>query len=91
VSLAGPAAGAAALDTADREIARSGTLVARAEGGLVHHRNAYPDDPHLLLWSGLVAAGAGDRDTAHVEFSAARAHGLGDDRPVRYAAAFDHS
>ena len=94
VSLAGPTAGSgadAAADAADREIASSGDLVARGEGGVIHHRNAFPDDPHLLLWSGLVAAGSGDTETARAEFAAAHHHGLGDDRPARYAADLDRS
>ncbi len=94
MSLAGPTAGPdadAAVAAADREIAASGDLVARAEGGVIHHRNAFPDDPHLLLWSGLVATGSGDHDIARAEFAAAQARGLGDDRPARYATDLDRS
>ncbi|MFN8027958.1 MAG: glycosyltransferase [Acidimicrobiia bacterium] len=87
VSLAGPGAGSTpdTLEQVDQAIASSGDLVARGEGGVVHHRNAHPDDPHLLLWSGLVAAHAGDHDTARHEFVASAACGLGDDRAARYA------
>jgi hypothetical protein len=60
--------------------------VARSEGGVIHHRNAQPDDPHLRLWSGLIAAGAGEREIAASEYRASEALGLGDDRPARYGA-----
>jgi glycosyltransferase involved in cell wall biosynthesis len=82
VSLAG--GGGIALGAADDEIAASSPGLGHGEGGVVHHRNTYPDDPHLRLWSGLIAAGAGDRALAVSEFRAARALGLGDDRPVVY-------
>jgi glycosyltransferase involved in cell wall biosynthesis len=86
-SVAGPVAGAEALAAADRQIAASSTLLARGEGGVIHHRNAYPDDPHLRLWSGLIAAGSGDDEMARSEYRATEALGLADDRPARYAAA----
>ena len=50
----------------------------------MHHRNVWPEDPHLRLWCGLVTAAEGDDVTAIAEFRAAAALGLGDDRPVRY-------
>lgn len=81
-----PAAGAAAWAVADAEIAAASPLLARGEGGIVHHRNAAPDDPHLRLWSGLVAAAAGQHELAAAEYGAAEALGLGDDRPRRLRA-----
>jgi glycosyltransferase involved in cell wall biosynthesis len=81
----GPTVDEQQLADADRAIAASSTVVARGEGGVIHHRNTYPEDPHLRLWSGLVAAGAGDRELAVAEFRAAEALGLGDGRAARYA------
>jgi hypothetical protein len=81
-----PAAGAADRAAADAAIAAASPLLARGEGGVVHHRNAAPDDPHLRLWSGLVAEAAGRIELAAAEFAAAAALGLPDDRGGRYAA-----
>jgi hypothetical protein len=53
-------------------------LLARGEGGIVHHRNVFPHDGHLRLWTGLVSAVAGARAPAAAEFPAAAALGLGD-------------
>jgi glycosyltransferase involved in cell wall biosynthesis len=39
---------------AEARIAAASALVARGEGGVVHYRNAYPDDPHLRRWADLV-------------------------------------
>lgn len=77
VSLAGPDIhGAAAVAAADRQIAGASSLLARGEGGVLHHRNANPDDPHLRLWSALVSAAAGDPSLAEAEMQAAIAFGL---------------
>jgi glycosyltransferase involved in cell wall biosynthesis len=89
VSLGRPATtraegGPNALEPADAAIAASDAAVAHGEGGIVHHRNRHPEDPHLRLWSGLVAAAAGRRELAEAEYEAAAALGLGDDRPMRY-------
>ena len=62
VSLAGGSPGDAALAAADGQIAAASAVVARGEGGVIHHRNVSPEDPHLRLWSGLIAAGGGARD-----------------------------
>ncbi len=60
VSLAWPAHhNSAAVAAAHRAIAASHALLARGEGGVIHHRNEAPNDPHLRLWSGLIAASAG--------------------------------
>jgi hypothetical protein len=66
------------IAAADREIAAVSPLLARGEGGIVHHRNVFPQDPHLRLWAGLVSAAAGDRALATAEFAAAVALGLSD-------------
>lgn len=41
---------------AEAEIAASSALLSRGEGGIIHYRNAYPDDPHLRRWAHLVTA-----------------------------------
>jgi hypothetical protein len=56
---------------ADREIAANHDHLGTAEGGIIQHRNAAPDDPWLRHWSGLVLVGAGRRDDANGEFAAA--------------------
>ena len=78
VSLAGP--GKYAPDevaAAERAIAGASPLLARGEGGIAHHRNVFPHDPHLRLWAGLISASAGARSVAATEFAAADALGLG--------------
>jgi glycosyltransferase involved in cell wall biosynthesis len=78
VSLAGPTKHSRELvAAADREIAAVSPLVARGEGGVVHHRNFFPHDPHLRLWAGLVSGAAGAGAIAAAEFAAADALGLG--------------
>ena len=78
VSLAGPSEySQSSVVAADREIAAVSPLVARGEGGVVHHRNFSPNDPHLRLWAGLVSGAAGADATASAEFAAADALGLG--------------
>jgi len=47
------------IGEAHRTIASSPLGLARGEGGIVHYRNTFPQDPHLRLWSGLLAAEAG--------------------------------
>jgi hypothetical protein len=77
VSLAGDGAHSAAeILAAERQIAAASPGVARGEGGIVHFRNDFPDDPHLRLWAGLVSAGAGNFARAADEFAAADALGL---------------
>ncbi len=80
-SLAGPASGMTfdddtRLATAERRIAAASPLLARGEGGVIHHRNAHPDDPHLRWWSALIAAAAGNSTLAAAEAEAAIALGL---------------
>jgi len=72
-----PAVGSADdIREAEEGIARSSAVLARGEGGIVHYRNTYPEDPHLRLWAGLIAEHAGDADTAAAEFAAAATSGL---------------
>ena len=40
---------AGAVAEADRAIAASSAPLAHG-GAVIHHRKAFPDDPHLLLW-----------------------------------------
>jgi glycosyltransferase involved in cell wall biosynthesis len=56
---------------ADTFIAQASEVLARSDGGLIHYRNMFPDDGFLRLWSGLVAAHAGDEAMAAREFDAA--------------------
>jgi glycosyltransferase involved in cell wall biosynthesis len=86
-SLAGPGEeDADAVAEADRAIAASSPPLARGEGGVIHHRNASPDDPHLRLWSGLIAEAAGRRELAAGEYADAGVLGLADGRPAAYRA-----
>jgi len=86
VSLAGsPLHSPAAVAAADREIAAASPLLARGEGGIVHYRNANPEDPYLRYWSALVSAAAGSMSLAENEFSAASALGLPPGRSLRPA------
>jgi glycosyltransferase involved in cell wall biosynthesis len=64
------------IGAAEAAIAASSAVLARGEGGVIHYRNAFPDDPHLRLWTGLIARNAGDSDTAAAEFNAALGLGL---------------
>ncbi|MGA1393654.1 MAG: hypothetical protein ACO38W_10910, partial [Phycisphaerales bacterium] len=58
------------------EIAASSGVVAQAEGGVIHHRNVFPDDPHLRLWSGLIAEHRGTPELAARELDFAARHGV---------------
>lgn len=64
------------VGAADRMIAESPPVFAGGEGGIVHYRNTYPDDPYLRWWSALVAQHAADVELAENEAAAARALGL---------------
>jgi glycosyltransferase involved in cell wall biosynthesis len=65
-----------AVIAAEREIAASSGVVAEAEGGVIHHRNTFPEDPHLRLWSGLIAESRDRHELASTEFAAAAAGGV---------------
>jgi hypothetical protein len=86
VSLGGaePLAVAEAVAAADDRIGVSSPTLAVGEGGIIHYRNAYPDDPHLRLWSGLVSEARGHLSVAASEFEAATALGLSDGRADAY-------
>ena len=60
-----------AVREADSAIASSSDVIARGEGGVIHYRNTYPDDPHLRLWSGLIARHRGGADAGHEDLRAA--------------------
>lgn len=67
---------------ADRKIARSSPgLVSASAGGIVHYRLAYPEDPHLALWSGLVFEHQGRPALAAAEYT--RAARAGEDGRAR--------
>ena len=53
---------------ADRILAKASMPMAQGEGGIVHFRNAYPDNAGFCLWSGLVLAGKGHWEQALNEF-----------------------
>jgi glycosyltransferase involved in cell wall biosynthesis len=78
--------GTAEVTAADQLIGASSATLVGGEGGVVHHRNAYPDDPHLRLWSGLLAEAEGRWELAAAEYEAAAALGLIDGRPAAYRA-----
>jgi hypothetical protein len=61
---------------ADALIAESSAVLARGEGGVIHHRNVFPGDPLLRLWSGLIARRAGDFAAWREESEAAVVLGL---------------
>lgn len=86
VSHAGSASGEVdtAVEAADRAIAASNALLARGEGGVIHHRKEAPEDPHLRLWSGLIAEASGEFALATSEYEAADRLGLKDARATRY-------
>ncbi len=73
-----------AAAAADRTIAGSNALLARGEGGVIHYRKEAPADPHLRLWSGLIAEAAGQTELARGEYDAAERLGLNDARVRRY-------
>ena len=88
-SSAGPSPGRVdfeQIEIADNIIASSHAILASGEGGVIHHRNFASHDPHLRLWSGLLAEQAGNYDRARAEYEAARTLGLADARPARYIA-----
>src|SRR5262249_52013525 len=63
-------------EEAERLIASSSPLLAFGEGGILHYRNAYPQDPYLRFWAGLVLWHGGRPEEAGREFQAAVALGL---------------
>src|SRR5690606_12662163 len=79
---AGPFAASLAAPTdalrsaAEAEIAAISDFMLNYEGGLIHYRNRWPEDPHLRLWTGLALAQRGETDRAALELQAAAASGL---------------
>ena len=70
---------------ADAWIAAAGPALASAtSGGILHWRLAYPEDPWLRYWSGLVHRGQWRRVPALGEFARARALGLASLRVDRH-------
>ncbi len=65
-----------AVRDADGAITTATDVVARGEGGVIHYRNAYPGDPHLRLWSGLIARHRGGPDAGQEDISAALDGGI---------------
>jgi hypothetical protein len=65
-----------AVADADLRIASASPLLAHGEGGIVHHRNAYPTDPHLRFWSALISAATGAAALADAEMAVASRLGL---------------
>jgi glycosyltransferase involved in cell wall biosynthesis len=63
-------------DAAEAEIAASTDLMLHYEGGIIHYRNHWPEDPHLRLWTGRALAHRGDAARADQEFHAAAASGV---------------
>jgi glycosyltransferase involved in cell wall biosynthesis len=77
VSLAGSAAHHLdGVRAADAAIAAATDVLARGEGGIVHYRNAYPSDPHLRLWAGLVTRERGGPAAGAADLAAAVAGGI---------------
>lgn len=66
--------------TAEATIAEASPGLAHGEGGVVQYRNAYPQDPHLRLWSGLIALAAGHDALARTEFNDALQLGMAPSR-----------
>jgi len=59
----------AELIDAERIIANSGPLLrGSGSGGVFQYRNAYPDDPYLRLWTGLILRAQGFNVRAYIEF-----------------------
>ena len=77
----------AAARAADDGIAQASRALSSAtSGGILHWRRAYPDDPWLRLWSGLLHRGQGRTVMALGELLRARALGLTSLRLERYIA-----
>jgi hypothetical protein len=52
------------LAAAEHSIRHSSPVMTQGEGGIVHYRNTYPQDPHLHYWCGLISLHAGNWDGA---------------------------
>ncbi len=65
-----------ALAAAEASIATCSAVLAHGEGGVIHYRNTYPDDPHLRLWAALITLNRGDLSRAEADFQFAATHGI---------------
>ena len=65
-----------ALAAAEASIATSSAVLAHGEGGVIHYRNTYPDDPHLRFWAGLITRNSDETARAEPDLRFAAAHGL---------------
>jgi glycosyltransferase involved in cell wall biosynthesis len=83
-SRSGSRAEAEAADAAIK-VARPG-LASATGGGVLHYRRAYPDDPWLRLWAGLVLLGEGRPALAAAEFTGAARQGVAGGRAAAYLA-----
>lgn len=63
-------------DAAEAEIAAASDFLLHSEGGIIHYRNHWPDDPYLRLWTGLALAQRGDAAHAGQAFQAAATWGV---------------
>lgn len=71
-------------DAADEAIAGASPLMAHEGcGGPIHYRQAYPEDPYLRYWTGLIRASQGCTGEAAAELAAAIAYGLPEERVAR--------
>jgi glycosyltransferase involved in cell wall biosynthesis len=64
------------IAAAEHSIRHSSCVMSQSEGGIIHYRNTYPEDPHLNYWCGLISLQAGNRDGALREFETAIQLGL---------------
>jgi glycosyltransferase involved in cell wall biosynthesis len=71
---------------AEQKVAESSPLLAAGEGGIVHYRNSYPNDPYLRFWSGLVLLKQKRFNLARSEFQEAVQLGLEPSRIEVYMA-----
>jgi glycosyltransferase involved in cell wall biosynthesis len=62
--------------SADTTIAAASTVLANGEGGILHYRNTYYEDPYLRYWTALVLIGRGRYPDARRELDAALRYGL---------------
>lgn len=80
-----------AVCAADVAIGKSSAVLAHGEGGVIHYRNAYPNDALLRLWAGLISRQARDLARARIEFDAAIALGVPPGRMIEEEPCREHS
>lgn len=79
------------LAAAEQSIRHSSAVMTQGEGGIVHYRNTYPEDPHLHFWCGLIALQTGEEEAASREFDAAIQLGLDPKRVQNHLANPPHA